>query len=125
MTRESNADGLEYLLDLHLSKIGYDNGYWVTMRIVEIAPDSGRPFGVQYSLTLHDGKDDRVLGFDNSHSMDIATAYLSPCLRRSDEKRSSFKGVAAMAQALGSATQLIDSIRFSFARRIKGDRHGR
>ena len=73
MTRESNADGLEYLLDLHLSKIGYDNGYWVTMRIVEIAPDSGRPFGVQYSLTLHDGKDDRVLGFDNSHSMDIAT----------------------------------------------------
>ena len=73
MTRESNADGLEYLLDLHLSKIGYDNGYWVTMRIVEIAPDSGRPFGVQYSLTLHDGKDDRVLGFDNSHSIDIAT----------------------------------------------------
>ena len=73
MTRESNADGLEYLLDLHLSKIGYDNGYWVTMRIVEIAPDSGRPFGVQYSLTLHDDKDDRVLGFDNSHSMDMAT----------------------------------------------------
>ena len=73
MARESIVDGLDYLLDLHLSKIGYDNGYWVTMRVVKIAPDAGRPFGIQYSLTLHDHKDDRVLGFDNSHSIDVAT----------------------------------------------------
>jgi hypothetical protein len=67
------TDGLDYLLDLHLQKIGYDNGYWVTMRVFKIEPDRGRPFGIQYSLTLHDQNDDRVLGFDNSHAVDVTT----------------------------------------------------
>ncbi len=71
--RDSKTDGLDYFLDLHLSKIGYDNGYWVTIRAFKVEPDEGRPHGLQYSLTLHDDKDDRILGYDNAHGVDVAT----------------------------------------------------
>ncbi len=67
MAREPFVDGLDQLLDLQLAKIGYDSGYWVTIRVVKIAPDAGRPFGHQYAPTLHDHNDDRVRGVDNSH----------------------------------------------------------
>jgi hypothetical protein len=72
--RDSKAEeGWDYILDLHRQKIGYDNGYWVTIRAVRIEPDDGRPHGLQYSLTLHDENDDRILGYDNSHGVDVAT----------------------------------------------------
>ena len=71
--RRRSVSGIDYLLDLHLSKIGYDNGYWVTMRVFKIEPDVGRPFGLQYSLTLHDPNDDRVLGFDNANAIDVTS----------------------------------------------------
>lgn len=71
--RGSKVEGRDYLLDLHLSRIGYDNGYWVTIRVFEIEPDEGRPHGLQYSVTLHDENDARILGYDNSHAVDVAT----------------------------------------------------
>jgi hypothetical protein len=33
----------------------------------------GRPHGLKYALTLHDRNDDRILGYDNSHGIDVAT----------------------------------------------------
>ncbi len=69
----SQAEGWDYVLDLHRQKIGYDNGYWVTIRAIKVEPDEGRPHGLQYSLTLHDGNDDRILGYDNSHGADVAS----------------------------------------------------
>lgn len=71
--RDSRAEGWDYILDLHRQKIGYDNGYWVTIRAISVEADEGRPHGLQYSLTLHDENDDRVLGYDNSHGVDVAT----------------------------------------------------
>jgi hypothetical protein len=71
--RELSSEGLDYVLELHRQKIGYDNGYWVTIRVTEIEPDEGRPHGIQYAFTLHDENDDRVLGYDNSHPVDVAT----------------------------------------------------
>lgn len=74
MSKSESADsGKSYLLSLHRQKIGYDNGYWVTFRVTEVPPDEGRPWGFQYALTLHDENDDRILGYDNSHSIDAAT----------------------------------------------------
>ena len=70
---DSNAAGRAYILDLHKQKIGYDNGYWVTMRVTEVAPDAHRPHGLQYAFTLHDANDDRILGYDNSHGVDVAS----------------------------------------------------
>jgi len=71
--RDSELEGLRYFLDLHLSRIGYDNGCWVAIRAVRVEPDEGRPHGLQYSLTLHDQNGERILGYDNSHRVHTAT----------------------------------------------------
>jgi hypothetical protein len=71
--RESRSEGWDYLLELDRQKIGYDNGYWVTMRVTKVDPSEGRPHGIQYAFTLHDENDDRVLCYDNSHPIDVAT----------------------------------------------------
>jgi hypothetical protein len=71
--RTAKAEGWDYLLELHGSRIGYDNGYWVTIRVVRVDADEQRPHGLQYSLTLHDGNGERVLGYDNSHVVDAAS----------------------------------------------------
>ena len=73
MSNESEDGGTDYLLSLHLSKVGYDNGYWITIRATRVEPDEGRPHGLQYALTLHDENDDRILGYDNSHAVDVGT----------------------------------------------------
>jgi Family of unknown function (DUF6516) len=67
------AEGWDYLLDLHRQTIRYDNDYWVTVRVTKVRPSAGRPHGLKYSLTLHDQNDDRILGYDNSHQIDVAT----------------------------------------------------
>jgi hypothetical protein len=71
--RHAELEGLSYFLELNLSRIGYDNGYWVAIRAGRVEPDEGRPHGLQYSLTLHDQNGDRILGYDNSHRVDVAT----------------------------------------------------
>jgi|SRR5947207_11000809 len=71
-SRDSAAEGWDYILDLHRQKIGYENGYWVTIRVTRVTPDEGRPHGLQYAFTLHDENDDRILGYDNSHFVDVA-----------------------------------------------------
>jgi hypothetical protein len=71
--RDSKAQGWDYILDLHRQKIGYDNGFWVTIRATRVEPDEHRPHGLMYALTLHDEHDDRILGYDNSHGVDVAT----------------------------------------------------
>lgn len=73
MSDSREDQGGDYFLDLHLSKIGYDKGYWATVRVFKVEPDEGRPHGWQYSLSLHDENDDRVFGYDNSHAIDVAT----------------------------------------------------
>jgi hypothetical protein len=60
--RDSEPEGLSYFLDLDLSRIGYDNGYWVAIRAARVEVDDGRPHGLQYSLTFHDESGDRILG---------------------------------------------------------------
>jgi len=53
-------DGVMYTVD--------DTGCcWVKFEIVRIAVSPERPHGLKYSLTLHDEKGTRLLGFDNAH----------------------------------------------------------
>jgi Family of unknown function (DUF6516) len=73
MSDSRKDQGADYFLGLHLSKIGYDKGYWATFRVFKVEPSAGRPHGWQYSLSLHDENDDRVFGYDNSHAIDVAT----------------------------------------------------
>lgn len=40
---------------------------WVKFEVKHCAVTAERPQGLKYSLTLHDGADSRLLGFDNAH----------------------------------------------------------
>lgn len=37
------------------------------MSVNRVVPDSGRPHGIQYALTLHAPGGERMLGYDNAH----------------------------------------------------------
>jgi hypothetical protein len=53
-------DGVMYTVD--------DTGCcWVKFEVARIAVSPERPHGLKYSLTLHDEKGTRLLGFDNAH----------------------------------------------------------
>jgi hypothetical protein len=54
-------------LDGFLAEIG--GGYWVKIVVRRVAPDSRRPHGISYTLTLHDSTGRRVFGNDNAHTM--------------------------------------------------------
>jgi hypothetical protein len=59
---------LETLLDLNGEIFPMDNGYWTKFEAVRVPKTPQRPHGIRYSLTLHDPKNIRVLGFDNAHA---------------------------------------------------------
>jgi hypothetical protein len=42
----------------------------VAIRAVKVAPSKDRPHGLQYSITLHNPKGERMLGYDNAHGVD-------------------------------------------------------
>jgi len=64
----SKDTGLEYLLDLNGEIIVQDNGCWIKIETKKLdKPTKECPHGIKYSLTLHDKKGERILGFDNAH----------------------------------------------------------
>ena len=60
---------LDTLLDLHGEILVQERGYWIKIEAWTIEPTQGVPHGIRYSLTLHDPKGTRVLGYDNSHAV--------------------------------------------------------
>lgn len=46
-----------------------DSGYWTRFEVRRVTPTPQRPHGIRYSLTLHDRRNKRVLGFDNAHAV--------------------------------------------------------
>lgn len=59
---------LETLLDLDGEIFPMDNGYWTKFEAYRVAPTRHIPFGIRYSLSLHDRNNTRILGFDNAHA---------------------------------------------------------
>ena len=66
-------DGQNYFLSLDRQWIGYEKGYWVTFRVRRVEVSEERPHGFQYSLSLHDANDDRVLGYNNAHAVAVGS----------------------------------------------------
>lgn len=66
---------LENLLELDGIKFVVDEsvGLWVKFEVKRVKPTKGRPFGIRYSLTLHNRFNQRILGFDNAHAVEGAT----------------------------------------------------
>jgi hypothetical protein len=67
VTRDASLDNL---LGLHGSVLMIDEaGYWVKLSVRELPPSTAQPHGLDYELTLHDPKNNRIAGFDNAHSV--------------------------------------------------------
>ena len=61
-------EGLDVLLSLNGEVFPMDKGYWTKFEVYQVEPNEHIPHGIRYSLTLHDGSNRRILGFDNAHS---------------------------------------------------------
>ena len=61
---------LDTLLDLDGEVILVGDGpYWTKFVVKRVPVSKERPHGLRYSLTLHNGDGERVLGFDNAHAV--------------------------------------------------------
>ena len=58
---------LEMLLDLDGETYILEGSFWVKFQVKRAPPTPEKPHGLDYSLTLHDGGGERLLGFDNAH----------------------------------------------------------
>jgi len=67
--------GIATLLDLHQEVIDQDDGYWVKIEAWEVQASDAVPHGVRYSLTLHNPRGLRILGYDNAHSVKMRSGY--------------------------------------------------
>lgn len=65
---DTKDHSLEYLIDLNGEIAEVGGGFWVKFNIRRIKVDKERPYGIKYSLTLHNEKGERVLGYDNAHA---------------------------------------------------------
>ena len=80
--------GITTLLDLHQEVIDQGDGYWVKIEAWEVQASDAVPHGVRYSLTLHNPKGLRILGYDNAHSVKIRSGYSSRKLAYDHKHRS-------------------------------------
>ena len=65
--------GLAHLLELHGTiESQTTSGYWTKIEARRVKASLARPFGLKYSLTLHSPAGDRLIGFDNAHSIKSA-----------------------------------------------------
>lgn len=62
--------GLDTLLDLHGEILVQEGGYWIKIEAWTAEVTEGTPQGIRYSLTLHDPKGKRILGYDNAHAIE-------------------------------------------------------
>ena len=60
---------LEFLLAFNGRIHRYPGGYWLKFEIAKATPSDARPHGLDYSFTLHDPDNRRLLGFDNAHTV--------------------------------------------------------
>ncbi|WP_254440156.1 DUF6516 family protein [Ruegeria sp. HKCCA5929] len=78
---------MDTLLELHGQTyfLG-DNGFRVKFDVRRVEVTDERPHGLKYSLTLHEPKGDRVVGFDNAHAIEIGNGPAKKKLTKYDHK---------------------------------------
>lgn len=62
---------LDVLLDLDGQVLVVDpaGGHWVRFAVTRVPASPEKPHGIDYSLTLHGPNGERLVGFDNAHSV--------------------------------------------------------
>jgi hypothetical protein len=60
---------LDVLLELdgQVLVVDPDGAYWVKFTVTTVPESPEKPHGLNYSLTLHGPKGERLVGFDNAH----------------------------------------------------------
>ena len=66
---------LDYLLELDGLQMNYTGTYWVKIEVRQVTPTSARPHGIRYNMSLHDGDNVRILGFDNAHAVAVSKGF--------------------------------------------------
>ena len=71
MIRKQDLKAARYLLDLNGETffVEESGSYWVKFVAVEVEVSEAKPYGIDYSLTLHSKSGARLVGFDNAHSV--------------------------------------------------------
>ena len=71
MNGHERDPGTDVLLDLdgQVFVVDAKGQYWVRFSVRRVACSAERPHGLNYSLTLHGPGGQRLVGFDNAHSV--------------------------------------------------------
>lgn len=71
MVKKDRDFSLDTLLDLdgQVLFVDAEGKYWVKFVVKRVDASSERPHGLNYSLTLHNEAGERLVGFDNAHSV--------------------------------------------------------
>lgn len=56
------------VMDGEVHEVG--GGLWWKIEARKVSPTPERPHGIKYSLTLHDGNNQRLFGIDNAHGLE-------------------------------------------------------
>ncbi len=64
-----NNNDIEPLLDLDGIMIEQAGGHWTKFEARAVPKTEEIPHGIRYSLTLHDKQGNRIMGFDNAHTV--------------------------------------------------------
>ena len=74
------------LLEMHGDIMEIGGGYWVKITAIRVEPDGNKPYGIDYSLTLHNPSGDRILGYDNAHPVKAGSSPGARKKRKPDHK---------------------------------------
>jgi hypothetical protein len=98
-------EGLDRLLGLDgfLAEVG--GGFWVKIVARRVPPDTPRPHGVSYTLTLHEPGGQRVFGIDNAHLVRLTRG---PAGRSSAARDHLHRGEAVRGYVYRNADTLLE-----------------
>jgi hypothetical protein len=86
--RQTRDLSLDTLLDLdgQVFVVDPDGKHWVKFVVKRVDSTPERPHGLNYSLTLHAESGERLVGFDNAHSVQPTAGPAGKSLKRHDHK---------------------------------------
>ena len=96
---------LDTLLLLDGETFIVEGAFWVKFVVKRVPTSSEKPHGLDYSLTLHDGDNQRLVGFDNAHSITEGTG---PGARTRIEYDHKHKGERVRFYNYADAVTLLD-----------------
>jgi hypothetical protein len=73
-------------LDGQVFVVDPEGKHWVKFVVQRVNPTADRPHGLSYSLTLHTQSGERLVGFDNAHSVAFTTGPAGKSRKRHDHK---------------------------------------